>query len=149
MKQWASRLTLAVVAATACGGYGATRMEDTTPQPIEETPPMAPSAAEFVSEAEDVLLKRGVQNARASWVMSNFITEDTEALAARANEEYVAAAVAYGVEAASFDTSALDEALARKLRLMQTGFSMPAPSDPELTAEMQDHVIDAIRAFDG
>ena len=63
---------LAVTLLAACSGISTT------------SKPAITDAAKFVEEAEkrysDVIIKEG----RASWVQSNFITHDTEALAAAA-----------------------------------------------------------------
>ncbi|MGI8996311.1 MAG: hypothetical protein ACR2GW_06530, partial [Pyrinomonadaceae bacterium] len=46
-------------------------------------------AQQFVADAEKRLAELGVKLSQASWVQSNFITVDTEALAAEANKEFI------------------------------------------------------------
>lgn len=70
-------------------------------QPSEA--PTVDEAIEFVDSAEAVLYDLGVKAGRAAWVQANFITYDTEILAAEANENYVAAAVDLAGQAARFN----------------------------------------------
>ncbi len=102
-------------------------------------PGMAPTAAEaaaFVEEAEATLYDLGVKAGRAAWVQANFITFDTEILAAEANENYVAAAVELAGRAARFNGLDLPYDVERKLNMLRTGMTMPAPSDPAKTTEL-------------
>ena len=55
--------------------------------------PSADEARSFIEDANTQLEALGVRSARAEWVKSNFITVDTEAIAAEANENYVTANV--------------------------------------------------------
>src|SRR5688572_1250986 len=56
------------------------------------SPATAAEAEKFVLEAEKRLLDLSIKSSRADWINSNFITPDTEALAADAKKEYIAAA---------------------------------------------------------
>jgi peptidyl-dipeptidase A len=99
----------------------------------------APSAAEarrFVDAAEAELLTLSNEAGQAAWVAANFITQDTEALAAKANERALNASVRYAKEAARFEKSQLPPDLARKLKLLKLSLILPAPSDPKEAAEM-------------
>ena len=110
------------------------------PDPAVETGVMEPTpaaAAAFIDSAEAVLYDLSEKAGRAQWVQSNFITYDTEILAAEATEEYLGAAVALATEAARYtDVDGLDPDVARKLQILQGGLTMPAPADPEKTAEV-------------
>src|SRR6266536_326394 len=66
----------------------------------------APTVAEakaFLDEAEGRLLALATDAGRAGWVQSTYITDDTEILAAQANERQIAATVAYAKKATRFD----------------------------------------------
>jgi peptidyl-dipeptidase A len=68
----------------------------------------APTVAEaeaFMKKAEDALLDEGVRASRAGWVQENFITDDTEQIAAQANEKLTAVTTQYALAriAASLD----------------------------------------------
>jgi len=96
----------------------------------------AAAAAELVAEAEEELLDLVIKAERAAWVQSNFITEDTEILAAEASERLLSAGVRYAQAAARFDDVELPYDLRRKLDLLKLGLTLAAPDDPEKTAEL-------------
>ncbi|MFQ5551798.1 MAG: M2 family metallopeptidase [Gemmatimonadales bacterium] len=96
----------------------------------------ASAAREFVERAEHDLEALGVRAGRAAWIQANFITHDTEVMAAETNEAWVAAAVTYAKEVPRYEHPDLSEAIARRLRLLKLALTMPAPSDPALTAEI-------------
>ncbi len=99
-------------------------------------PPTAEGAARFVDAAEADLLALLSAAERAAWVQATYITVDTQAIAAAANEELLAAASRYAQEAARFDGLELPYDVARRLTLLKLGGSLAAPSDPALTAEL-------------
>ena len=96
----------------------------------------AAAAVAFVESAESRLLELGIRSERAQWVYQNFITEDTEQMAAAASEAYTAAQVEMAAAAARFNNLALDYDTRRKLDLMRTSITMPAPGIAGDTAEM-------------
>ena len=57
----------------------------------------------FLAEANATLLKLGIEAGQASWVYSTYITQDTEALNARANQLSIEAGKRFAKEAARFD----------------------------------------------
>src|ERR1700692_3341925 len=71
-------------------------------------------AKAFLEEAEARLMALATDAGRAAWVQSTHITDDTEILAAQANERSIAATVAYAKKATRFDGLKLPEELARK-----------------------------------
>jgi peptidyl-dipeptidase A len=99
-------------------------------------PPTVAEARAFLEEAEQKLLALSVDASRAGWVQSTYITDDTEILAAQANERQIAAAVAYAKEAARFDGLALPGDLARKMTLLKLSLTLAAPSDPKESEEL-------------
>jgi len=72
-------------------------------------------ARKFINDAEQRLLLLGVDAGRADWVKSTYITDDTEAIAAKLDEKAIAATVAYAKQATRFDGLKLDADTARKL----------------------------------
>lgn len=92
-------------------------------------------ARKFVEAAEAELLRLSNETSQAQWVAANFITGDTEAIAARANERLIQAGVRYAKEAARFDGVAVSEDVARKLKLLKVALTLPAPADPAKSAE--------------
>src|ERR1700739_2283844 len=77
-----------------------------TPPPKNATNPGASTAQEaekYIENAERELLDLGVKASRASWIEENFITEDTEKVAADANEALNTASTEYAKQAHRFD----------------------------------------------
>jgi peptidyl-dipeptidase A len=94
------------------------------------------AARRFVEQAEQRLLDLWIRADRASWVKANFITADTEALAAQAVEELVGVTGELAAEATRFDGLDLPDDLRRKLKLLKISLPLAAPSDPEKRAEL-------------
>ena len=93
-------------------------------------------ARAFIEDAEARLLELWIAAGRADWVRSTYITGDTNALAAAANAELMAATTELSAAAARFDGSELPAELARKLNLLKTSLSAVAPSEPALQREL-------------
>jgi peptidyl-dipeptidase A len=106
------------------------------PLAAQEPAPTAAEAEAFVAEAEATLAEVAEEAAHASWVQSNFITEDTEFLAALANERAIGATMRYALGAARFNGLELPADLRRKLDLLRLALTMPAPSDPAQLKEL-------------
>ena len=98
--------------------------------------PTAGEAKAFVEEAEATLLKLWADAQRADWVRSTYITDDTEALAAAANEKAIAAGVVYAKKATRFDGLELPPDVRRKLTLLKLALTLAAPADPKEAAEL-------------
>jgi len=99
-------------------------------------PPSADEAKAFVEAAEAELLEHWIWRERAGWVQSNFITMDTEILTAQANEATIATTMRLAREANRFDGLELPEDVARRLALLKTALTLPAPSDAAKRAEL-------------
>jgi peptidyl-dipeptidase A len=107
------------------------------PAPPQPVMPAAENANRFVSEAESRLAAMNVEQQRAAWVAANFITHDTELLAAKANEQQINLGVDLAKQAARFDASqGLSYDDRRKLDLIKLSLTSPGPSDPAKTAEL-------------
>ena len=99
----------------------------------------APSAADadgFLREAEARLLELRIAAERAAWVQQNFISDETNSLAAATNAELMGATVELASAAARFVDVELPEEAARKLALLRTSLAAVAPSDPALQREL-------------
>ena len=98
--------------------------------------PSVEEAVTFVADAEEHLAALGQNSERMSWVMANFITEDTEQLAAKASEQFTAAQVEIAVQAARFiGLDGLDYDTSRKLNIFRSGIVIPAPRDAAKISE--------------
>ncbi len=99
----------------------------------------APSVAEartFLDQAEKQLLALQVEFSRADWVKSTYITDDTEALAAAANQRMIDLNVKLAKQTTRFDGVKLPADLARKMKLLKLSLTMAAPSNPSESAEL-------------
>ncbi len=99
----------------------------------------APTGAEaraFVEAAEAELLDLWIWRERAAWVQTNFITMDTETLAAQANEATIETTMRLAREATRFDALPLPDDVARRLALLKMALTLPAPSDPAKRSEL-------------
>ena len=99
-------------------------------------PPTVQEAEQLIKQAEARLEKLAVKSSRASWVQFTYITDDTEALAAAANEEMLAAVSELATKARRFEGMKLSPELARKLMLLKLSLSAPAPRDPKERADL-------------
>jgi len=109
----------------------------TTTPPLPANHPTAADAAAFVADAETRLAAMNVEHQRTAWIAENFITCDTQILAANAHQKTIALGVALAKEARRFDdVDGLDADVRRKLALMKNALTTPGPSDPHKTAEL-------------
>jgi len=97
--------------------------------------PTVAEALKFIDSAEKELGALAVDGARAAWVEETYITDDTVALLAEANDRAIARQTALIMEARRFDGLTLPPDAARKLLLLKLGIGLPAPTDPALRAE--------------
>ncbi len=105
----------------------------------EDGRPGVENAVMFIANAEQQLTELGREAERMSWVYSNFITEDTERLAAIANRDFTAMQVELAVEAVKFSgTKGVDGNTRRKLNMLRSGIVIPAPRDAAKTAEQSE-----------
>ncbi len=78
-----------------------------------------------------------VEQQRAAWVAENFITHDTQILAAQAHEHQINLGVSLAKDSAKFDgTGELSFDVRRKLDLIKLSLTSPGPADPSKTAEL-------------
>jgi peptidyl-dipeptidase A len=99
-----------------------------------QAPSETPSA--FLERVNRELLQLSVAANRAGWVQSTYITPDTEAMAAGANEALVTAATRFAKEAARFQNASVTPAERRQLELLRTSQTMSAPDDPKEAEEL-------------
>ena len=79
----------------------------------------AESAVNFVTQSEQQLSELGQEAERMAWVYSNFITVDTEKLAANANKKFTAKQVELAIEAAAYnDVAGVDECKAELIEIV-------------------------------
>jgi peptidyl-dipeptidase A len=98
---------------------------------------LTPEGAEqFIATAEKRYSDATIALSRASWVKSNFITDDTEALEAAANEKFIGLVGELAETARKFDGVNLPADTARKLKLLKLALTLPAPKDEKERTEL-------------
>ena len=127
------------LAALALTGVAATPAFAHTVIPAASATPTAAEADAFIAAVEKDLLEYAVEASQVNWVNSTYITEDTDALAAKINAVGTEKSVKYALEAAkhaqapglSYDTK-------RKLDILRTGIVLPAPTTPGAAERVND-----------
>jgi peptidyl-dipeptidase A len=99
-------------------------------------PPTLAEARAFIERAQSKLLELSVEDARADWVKSTFITDDTEILAAKADQDAIEATMQLAKEARRFSHLKMPEDLARQFLLLRLSLTLAAPSDPKEAQEL-------------
>ena len=113
----------------------ATRAQETTAKTESKTATLADAKA-FVDDAEARLFDLGNKAQRAAWVQQNFITDDTNQIAADYGEELNTLTVELAKKAHRFDDLKLPPELARKMLLIKLFIGFPAPSNPAEQKEL-------------
>jgi peptidyl-dipeptidase A len=90
----------------------------------------------FLEEANQTLLRLSQEANQAGWVQQTYITVDTDALSARADQAYVTAVTGYAKAAARLDFAAASPVEQRQLAVLRNTLTMAAPADEPEAAEL-------------
>src|SRR5687767_1314030 len=93
-------------------------------------------ASTFLTQANDTLLRLGIESSQAGWVQNTYITPDTEAMSARASEAYMTAATNFAKQATQYDEARVSDVDRRQLTVLKSALTMAAPADPKEAAEL-------------
>ncbi|MBA6327829.1 M2 family metallopeptidase [Colwellia sp. MB02u-6] len=96
----------------------------------------AQDAEKFLAATEQELVQLNLEGSRAAWINSNFITQDTSALAAAADQKSTESGVRFAMQAAKFDSVEVSADQRRKLNILKQSLVMPAPQDSAKSAEL-------------
>jgi peptidyl-dipeptidase A len=99
-------------------------------------PPTLSEAQAFLDRAQSKLLELSTADARAGWVKSTFITYDTEILAAKADQDTIAATMQLAKESTRFSQLKMPEEMARQFKLLRLSLTLAAPTDPKEAEEL-------------
>ncbi|MDQ3075359.1 MAG: M2 family metallopeptidase, partial [Pseudomonadota bacterium] len=99
---------------------------------------LTPEAADaFIAAAEKDLFDYSVESSQVNWVNATYITEDTDAMAARINSIGTEKSVKYALEAAKYAAvPGLSPDTKRKLDILRNGIVLPAPTTPGAATEL-------------
>ena len=101
----------------------------------EMAPPIEDSKA-FATRVNRELTEMNRETQAAGWVAQTYITPDSEYLATRAGDRWLAYFSQAAAQARIYEKSPLDAETARTLTLLRLGVSAPAPSDAAKRAEL-------------
>src|SRR5678815_3606564 len=93
-------------------------------------------AEKFLADAEKRLLDLNIKSGRADWVKSTFVTDDTELMAAEANDNLIAATTELAEQSRKYENADLSPESKRKLKLLKLALTLPAPKDPAERSEL-------------
>ena len=96
----------------------------------------AETADEFADRVNSELYEADLESGYAGWVQSTYITPDTEALAAKADEREKAVYARLIGESKAYAGKEVSENAARTISLLKLSQSAPAPDDPAKRSEL-------------
>src|SRR3954452_245624 len=99
-------------------------------------PPTAAAAKTFLDTVSDTTFKLGNQASQAGWVQQTYITDDTEAISARANQAANEAGARFAKEAVRYDAVQVPADQRRQLNLLKVALVLATPSDPKESDEL-------------
>ncbi|WP_396273030.1 M2 family metallopeptidase [Hyphomonas sp.] len=108
---------------------------------------MAIEARTFVARVETELAAMNKEAAQAYWNQATNITPETNAAAAEAGAKATKLAVSFANESKKFDVSVLPPDLARKIRILRGGITIPAPSREGAAEELSKLTTDLDAAY--
>jgi peptidyl-dipeptidase A len=98
--------------------------------------PTAADAKAFLGTVNETTLKLGIEASRAGWVQQTYITDDTEAIAARASQAANDAGARFAKEATKYDHVDVAPNERRELTVLKTSLVLASPSDPKESDEL-------------
>jgi peptidyl-dipeptidase A len=116
--------------------------------PPSSSATLVDDARKFLDDANATLLKLGIASSQAGWVAQTFITDDTEALDARASQALADASAKLAKDAVRFDKAELPADLRRELDLLKVSLVLATPADPKLSGEVS-QLVSRMRATYG
>src|SRR3954466_5072854 len=121
-------LAIAGVCALASGCVQTSSSSSSAPTPA--------AVKTFLDTANDTTLRLGIQQGQAGWVQQTFITDDTEAIAARANQAANEAGARFAKQAVRYDKVQVPADERRQLNLLKVALVLATPSDAKESDEL-------------
>ena len=90
----------------------------------------------FLDNADTTMLRLSNEANQAGWTQETYITPDTEAIAARANESLINAVTGFARRAATFNAQTATPVQQRQLMVLKNSLTMASPSEPKESAEL-------------
>ena len=125
-----ARLALGLLLAAALTAIAACKVFAPTAAPPAE------EVARFVSSVNDTMLKLGREQQQAAWVAATYITPDTEAISARADQTFIDAVARNARDAARLNAQDVPPDVRRQLDVLKTTLVVVTPSDEKQAGEL-------------
>ncbi|HST79931.1 MAG TPA: M2 family metallopeptidase, partial [Verrucomicrobiae bacterium] len=123
-----SRILLVVLISSVAMAQTTSRKSPNNKASGKGAPTLAEAEA-FMKKAEVQIDDLTVRASRAQWVQENFITDDTETMAAQAQERLTALITQLALDARRFDKLKKPPELGRKFKLLRLSLVAPAPNN--------------------
>ncbi|MBJ6982776.1 M2 family metallopeptidase [Luteimonas sp. MC1572] len=94
------------------------------------------TADEFVARVNRELAELMPEFTASQWISSTYINDDSQLLAAKGNERFLAQTKAWVEQARRFEGKEMSPATQRAINLLRLGTSMPPPRDPAKLSEL-------------
>jgi peptidyl-dipeptidase A len=115
-----------------------------TPSPSGEAAPSAAvkpapaheTADQFIARVNEEFRATYAELSAAQWLSSTYINDDSEMLAAKANERWLTQLNGWIQQAAKYEGQRMSPQTARSIMLLKLMTAMPAPRDPAKLAEL-------------
>ncbi len=104
--------------------------------PAAKTPPANETADQFIARVNEEFRTTFTELSAAQWISSTYITDDSELLAAKANERWLTQLNGWIEQARRFEGQRMSPATARSITLLKLMTSMPAPRNAQRLAEL-------------
>lgn len=115
-------------------------LAQSAPAAVTPAPAATPTAADaeaFLEKAEKALFDQSIISGRAAWINATYITDDTDAIASYFGAIDTRQRVDYALEAAKYATApGLSVETRRRLDLLRTALTLPAPTTPGAAEEL-------------
>ena len=98
--------------------------------------PTAADAKTFLDTVNDTIYRLGVAQGQAGWVQQTYITDDTEGLNARTNQEFIDAVARFAKDATRYDKVEVPADQRRQLNLLKLSLVMVTPANPKEAEEL-------------
>lgn len=130
-------ISLAALAAALVVSPALAQSAPATATPAPAATPTAADAEAFLEKAEKALFDQSIISGRAAWINATYITDDTDAIASYFGAIDTRQRVDYALEAAKYATApGLSVETRRRLDLLRTALTLPAPTTPGAAEEL-------------
>ncbi len=118
------------LALASCGGGGGPTGASRSSGPANETP------EQFVARVNDEMREVSTELNSAQWLSNTYINDDSELIAAKANERWLGRLNEWIAQAKRFEGRQMSPEVARQIKLLKLMTAMPAPKDAKELAEL-------------